>query len=168
MKGSTTLFGNGLVWGILGEFPPIFFGELCKKSGIFMGIFMGSSWQPWPWLKENALNNRGIHVVLCIFRTSPEQKPDSLRSGKFPALWQSEYHLSSSLQNAHPLVGSRTLQEKPYFVALSAGATFCGNSALQRSSCSLLPPCWSKCFAGNPPPRRNPGLKRKILLKNEF
>jgi hypothetical protein len=36
--------------------------------------------------QENARNNRGIHVVLCLFRIPPEQQPDSLLPGKFPFL----------------------------------------------------------------------------------
>jgi hypothetical protein len=37
--------------------------------------------------------------VLCVFRIQPEQKPDSLLSGKFPSLRNSIYRQSSSPRN---------------------------------------------------------------------
>jgi hypothetical protein len=99
------------------------------------------------------------HVVLCMNRIPPEQKktislgalhimntadakPDSLLSGKFLFLRNSEYRRSSSPRN--------TLLQ----IALEL-----------RRSCLSSPPAVSyhhtraNCSAGNPPPRENPGLK---------
>jgi hypothetical protein len=56
--------------------------------------------------------------VICIFQILPEQKPDSLLSGKFPSLPPEQ------LSPEHPPPTSIiTPQEEPHFDALSARAT---------------------------------------------
>jgi hypothetical protein len=62
---------------------------------------------------------QNIHVVLCVNRIPPEQKPDSLLPGKFPSLRSSVYRRS----NSPPLTSIRIPQEESHFVALPAGAT---------------------------------------------
>jgi hypothetical protein len=109
-------------------------------------------------------------------RFSPNQNPDRLLSGKFPSVRKSEHPRSNSLRNTPPPKSSRTPQEKPHFVALSAGAISHGNGAPERSSCGIFPPRCSKLLCGKSSSSRNFRPKahlsgrhfEKIELKNEF
>jgi hypothetical protein len=71
-------------------------------------------------------------AVLCEFLIPPEQKPDSLLSGKFPFLRKSEYRLSSS-----PLF-QRAVELHRSNIASPPAASYHHAGA--------------NCSAGNPPP----------------
>jgi hypothetical protein len=76
-------------------------------------------------------------VVLFVFRIPPEQKSDSLLSGKFPSLQKSEYHRSNSLWNT-------LLQRAVELRRRSLILLHCPPEQPLLPSCGLLKPRWSK------------------------
>jgi hypothetical protein len=98
-------------------------------------------------------------MLLCVNRIPPEQKnpvswdalrisntagakPDSLLSGKFPSLRNSEYRRSNSPRNTLLQIAVELRWSN-----LSSPPAVSYHHAL------------ANCSAGNPPPRGNPGLK---------
>jgi hypothetical protein len=97
------------------------------------------------------------HGALRVSRILPEQKTSFMRcsayllnttGAKTIQVALREIPLSAEIQtlpkklslDATPPKSSRTPQEEPHFVALSAGATSCINGAPEWSSCGLFPP----------------------------
>jgi hypothetical protein len=97
---------------------------------------------------------QNTHVVLCVNRIPPEQKPDSLLSGKFPSLRKYEYCRSSS----------------PWNTLLQRAIEFPRSELFSPPAVSYHR-AGAKSAAGNPPPRGNPGLKHTrtdAILKNSI
>jgi hypothetical protein len=79
---------------------------------------------------------------------------------------ESEHCRSNSLRAPPPPKSTRTPQEEPHFVALSAGATSPGNGALKRSvSAVYFHHAVANRSSGHTPPRGNPGLKRTRMYR---
>jgi hypothetical protein len=100
--------------------------------------------------RRGALRVSGIRIpeVLCIsVEFGWSKNPTGCSPGNSP-LCRNPNTAGATLWNTPPPKNSRTPQEEPHFVALSDGATSCGNSAPERSSCGLFPPHWSKLLCG--------------------